>query len=486
MRLDNIYMRTSKDASNTELLALSALAIPLAGVALPLAVYLPAYYAQDLGLGLGAVGAVFMATRLIDFGFDPLIGRLSDATRSRFGRRKPWIAAGAPLLFLATAAVFEPGWFGVRPGALWLGAWLCLYFLGLTLVQIPFAAWVGEMSRLYHGRTRAQTFYHVASAAGLLAVLVLPSLLDAAAHAHGSGAGIAGQKVGLMGVFILATLAPATLLVLFGVREPDQAPVAVPPASAPGRPRRAALFAFAQALADPLLLRILASDFAVTFAQLVRSALIVFFVGAYLHRPDLTASLFLLQFIFGVAAGPLWLAIARRLGKHRTAALGEFTQVVINLLLFLATPDALAYVIALTVAQGLAQGSGNLMLRAMVSDVADHQKLRHGEDRTGLLFSMFSLSAKLAMALSVGVALPLIGALGFHPGGHNTPAALFGLKAVFTLGPALAHLVSASLVLRFPLDEAAHAAALDALAAPSAAPLSFPDLKPRSPVYEPV
>ena len=184
MRLDNIYMRASKDASNTELLALSALAVPLAGVALPLAVYLPAYYAQDLGLGLGAVGAVFMATRLIDFGFDPLIGRLSDATRSRFGRRKPWIAAGAPLLFLATAAVFEPGWFGVRPGALWLGAWLCLYFLGLTLVQIPFAAWVGEMSRLYHGRTRAQHHAELFSRHQTEGLVTLPIFLKMILIAH--------------------------------------------------------------------------------------------------------------------------------------------------------------------------------------------------------------------------------------------------------------------------------------------------------------
>ena len=78
----------------------AALAIPLAGAGLPLAVYLPPYYAQELGLGLGAVGLIFMLSRVWDAVTDPLVGVLSDRSRSRFGRRKPWIAAGAPLFAL--------------------------------------------------------------------------------------------------------------------------------------------------------------------------------------------------------------------------------------------------------------------------------------------------------------------------------------------------------------------------------------------------
>ena len=75
------------------LAAFAALAIPLAGAGLPLAVYLPPYYAQDLGLGLGAVGLIFMLSRAWDAVTDPLVGVLSDRTRSRFGRRSTACAA---------------------------------------------------------------------------------------------------------------------------------------------------------------------------------------------------------------------------------------------------------------------------------------------------------------------------------------------------------------------------------------------------------
>ena len=96
------------------------------------------------------------------------------------------------------------------------------------------------------------------------------------------------------------------------------------------------------------------------------------------------------------------------------------------------------------------------MLRSMVADVADKHKLDTGVDQTALFFSAFSLSAKSAMAAATGIALPLVAWLGFDPKITNSPEALNGLLLVFALGPALAHALSALLIARFSLDEAAH------------------------------
>jgi Na+/melibiose symporter-like transporter len=99
------------------------------------------------------------------------------------------------------------------------------------------------------------------------------------------------------------------------------------------------------------------------------------------------------------------------------------------------------------------------MLRSMVADVADQHRLETGEDRQGLFFSVFSISSKAAMAIAIGVALPLVAWLGFDPkGAHNTPQALHGLLLVFALGPAIAHAISAVLIAGFPLDAEAHGA----------------------------
>ncbi len=427
-------------ASSGQLIRFSAVAVPLAAAGLPLGVYLPAIYARDYGLSLTVIGVIFLLGRLWDAIADPFMGSLSDRTRSRHGRRKPWIAAGGVVFGLSSIFLFFPP-FGVTP--LSLGIVLFFFYLGWTAVQIPFQAWSGEVSGDYHQRTRIATYQTVVTSSALLLTLILPTIADQLRPGDGH------LQLSLMGGLVLLSIVPALVLTLTALKEPPLPPLPT---------ARLSLKESVRAITgEPLLLRVLASDFAVTLAQNIRAALIVFFVTFYMGRPEWAGGLFLFQFVFGVFAGPIWLKIGRRYGKHRTAVAGELVQVVINLSLLLVTPDTFGLLLALTLAQGLAQGSGNLMLRAIVADVADKHRLDSGEDRTGLYYSVFSLAGKTATAVAVGIALPLVAWLGFDPKGVNSPAALNGLLLVFGLGPAIAHALSAALIARFPLDEAAHA-----------------------------
>lgn len=430
----------SAPPSSWQLIRFSAVAIPIAAANLPINTFLPAIFARDFGLSLGVIGAIFLAGRLWDGLLDPVVGALSDRTRTRFGRRKPWILGGGILFALTAILLFFPF---VEVSAVYLSAVLFFFYLGWTAVQIPFLAWSGEISGQYHERTRIATYQTVISSVGLFITLVLPTIAAQIRPDDGK------LQLALMGALLLVSI-PVTLF--FTLRAfPEN-----PPEEYERQP-----FSLGQSLravfGNPLLLRVLASDFAVTFGQSIRGAVFVFFVTFYMGRPDWAAALFLFQFIFGIFAGPIWLRIGQRFGKHRAAVLGEVTQTLINLALLLVTPDRFELLLALTLAQGLAQGSGNLMLRAIVADVADKQRLETGEERTGLYYSVFTLSWKLASAVAIGIALPLVAWLGFDPKVANSAEALTGLLYVFALGPALAHALSALLIVRFPLDEAAHA-----------------------------
>ena len=77
--------------------------------ALPLALFVPAFYADELGLPLASVGAAIAASRLLDVVTDPLIGSLSDRFDTRWGRRKPWMIIGTPLFLVSVWQVFVPG-----------------------------------------------------------------------------------------------------------------------------------------------------------------------------------------------------------------------------------------------------------------------------------------------------------------------------------------------------------------------------------------
>ena len=143
---------------------------------LPLFVTLPAFYAVDMGLGFATVGVVLLAARLWDVVTDPLIGSLSDRWAGRFGRRRPWLVAGAPLVLVIAALLFLPGETAAWPHML---LWTMLLYLGGTMIILPYTAWGAELSPDYHERSRIAAWREGMVVVGTLAAAGLPVLLGA-------------------------------------------------------------------------------------------------------------------------------------------------------------------------------------------------------------------------------------------------------------------------------------------------------------------
>ena len=425
----------SSPLSGRRLAAFSAIGIATGGINIPLQAYLPAFYATSMGLGLQTVGLIFLVSRLWSAFSDPVIGWLSDRTIGRFGRRKPWILGGGALFLAAIVAVFLP-----PPGAggLWLGFGLLALCLGWTATSTPLYAWGGELSADPRERARIQAYIQTAASIGIFLILLMPALLDT----------IGGQdpalRVRAMGLFVAVALAIGLVLIATLFREPPATRGTVHPLH-----WRNALAAIG---ADRILWRIIASDFFVALGQGSRGAVFVFFVVHYMGL-GIASILLLVQYSFGILASPLWARISYRLGRPRTLILGELLQVAINLSVLLLTPGRAWLLVLLVVAQGMTQGSGNLMLRAMVYDVADRHRIATGVERAGLLSSIFNVTTNAAMALSVPIAFFVIGWFGFDPKGTNDAHALAGLLGFFALGPALGHLISALLIFRLPVTD---------------------------------
>lgn len=417
------------------ILRLAAFAVPIYAAGQPVVAFVPAIFSRHYGVTLPVLGLVLLIGQAVNAFLDPLIGSLSDRTRTRFGRRRPWIAGGGVLFILGTGMLFFPP---ARIPVAWLTTAILFYFVGTSAIVTPLFAWSGEVSRDYDERTRIAGLFTLASSIALVLALSLPAVADQVRPGDGP------LRLTLFGVLTLGTALPALVLTLTAL--PDRVPAALPERTG----LRAALSAV---FANPMLLRVLAADAAVTTGQGIRTALALFIVTIYFDRPEWAAGLFLFQYSFGMLAGPIWQRIGVALGKTRAAVLAEALQAAINFGLLFLTPDRWPLMLALALAQGLTQGSGNLMLRAMVADVADHYRTATGEDHAGLYFSVFGLSIKLGGALAAGIALPLVAWFGFDPkAAHNAPQALQGLLAVFALGPALAHSAAAFIVAGFPLD----------------------------------
>ncbi|OYU36861.1 MFS transporter [Novosphingobium sp. PASSN1] len=425
--------------STWRLLRFSALVIPLYAAAQPVMAYVPALLSRHYGIPLATLGLLFLAGQAVNSLLDPLVGSLSDRTQSRLGRRRPWILGGGVLFIAGSAILFFPP-DGVSTA--WVGLGVTLYYCGASALSTPLMAWSGEISGDYNQRTRIASLFTLLSSCALVLALVLPAIADQLRPGDGQ------LRLTLFGTLVLATALPGLWLTLTAV--PDIAPPALE------RPLSASA-GLKAVLGNPLLLRVLAADAAVTAGQGVRTGLLLFVVTFALGRPEWAAGMFLFQYSFGVLAAPIWQRVGTALGKSRGAVAAELVQSAINLGLLFVTADRFWLMLLLAALQGLSQGSGNLMLRSIVSDIADHHRLATGEDRTGLYFSVFGISIKLGGAIAVGIALPLVASLGFDPkAAANTPEALRWLIVVFALGPAIAHAIAAALMLGFPLDARRH------------------------------
>src|SRR5690606_40200796 len=101
-------MSQSGILKRSTILVHGSVGIPLAIIGYPLAVYLPPFYAQEMGLNMALMALVLVLARFSDVITDPLVGMLSDRWRTRFGRRKPWLVMGTPLMLLGTVMIFMP------------------------------------------------------------------------------------------------------------------------------------------------------------------------------------------------------------------------------------------------------------------------------------------------------------------------------------------------------------------------------------------
>ena len=130
--------------STKVLASYSGIAVPLAAMAMPIAVYLPPFYGEGLGLSLTTVGLVFTLARIWDVVTDPIMGSVIDRYQTRWGRRKHWIAISIPILLVSVYMVFLPNPENVT--TLYLGFWLLLLYIGYTMLPMIDGRWRASCS----------------------------------------------------------------------------------------------------------------------------------------------------------------------------------------------------------------------------------------------------------------------------------------------------------------------------------------------------
>lgn len=388
-------------ATPTPALAYGLLGLPLAFGALPIYVHVPRYYAEVAGMELAVLGAILLATRLIDAGIDPWLGQLAD----RMPRPRLLAFALLPFVFGFVALLHPPA--GVD-SLCWLLGSLLLTCTGYSAATIAYQAWGADLGADVGERTRLTAWREGCTLAGVILAAALPGLLAPTPTA---------------GVRLLAWVLPVLLLVAivgaFSRLGSGRPSASLSPQG--GRVR--------DALADPAFRRLLLVFLANGIAAAIPATLFLFYVEDVLHAASAAPGLLVLYFACAALSLPLWLRVVARHGRvvawfgAMLLALAAFAAA-----LLLGPGDVLAFgvVCALT---GIALGADLSLPAAIAADLGE----RRGQP--GACFGLWNFVAKLNLALAAGLALPLLGLLDYTPGQAAVPSALIlayaGLPLVF-------------------------------------------------------
>lgn len=400
------------------------------------------YLTDTLGVPAGLAGMAVLLPRLLDLVSDPIVGAWSDRHRGRWGRRRPFLLAGALALPPCFVALFAAPTEAPLASFAWVLVAYVLATSAFTLFQIPYAAMPAELTPDYHERTRLVAFRMAFVTVGVLASGALaPALIDA------GGGGRPGYLV--MAFALAAVSCGAMLAPFFGAAGAREAPPAEPRERVPVRAE------LRSALAQRPFRILLTAYHLQCVALGVVLAAVPYFVRYVLGGGNGLLTLLFVCLVGPAIVGmPLWTAVSRRMGKlagYRLAA-GLFVAAAATLLM--AGPKGLPEVCVQVGALGVGFAGLQLFPFAILPELIDADAAAQGRRREGVFTALWFVGEKGGFTIGAWTVSLLLAASGFveSRGGAVVPqpdSALRGVLFAASLAPALIALASFPFLLRF-------------------------------------
>lgn len=418
----------------------------------PVLVFIPKYYASDLGVSLSLVGSIVLGVRIFDVFTDPVAGYLCDRTNTRWGRRRPWIVAAAPVMMVAVYMLFLPP---ETAGAWHLLVWMAVLSVGTTMMLIPYYAWAAELSPDYHERSRITGVRSALGVVGSFLVQLIPVIALIYWQIGGSEA-----VLKLVGITILVVM---PICVFFTVSKVGES-----------RDYESSQIPMKEGLRlmkdnGPFLRLILAFGVSST-ALAMTTPLYLFFITFVLKVEDQAPIMLAFFYMSNLSAVPFWVWLSGKIGKHKAYIASFATIACAHPFYLLLGEGDFWWMLPITITTGFAAGGFAALPNSMKADVIDFDHLESGENRAGQYFATWSFTYKLAASLGGWLALQGLAWFSFNPdpAGLNSPEQLFGLRFLFALAPSAFFLAACAIIWKYPITEAKHAqvrAQLDAKAA---------------------
>ncbi|MCU0759633.1 MAG: MFS transporter [Steroidobacteraceae bacterium] len=414
-----------------------------------------------LGIEPAVAGAIMFVSKIYDMALNPVVGTLSDRTRSRWGRRRPYILVGAALASTALVLMFNAPVFARESATIaWMVATLLLLATGYTFFNVPYLSMPAEMTGSFHERTVLMSYrVFFVSVATLVSTSAAPALVEAMGGGRTGFAAMAWLVGGTCLVAMLACFAGTA-----------QARFTEPTTLRPGFVEQARTV-----LSNQPFRVFIGAKFLQLVGLSASSVALPFLMTTALGRGGYGLATFGLASTVGTMASmPAWVSASKRLGKRNVYVASIVVFAITKCSWVLATPQESDFAFLVrALLTGITAGGIMLLGTSLLPDCAEYDYRRTGMRREGLYSGFYSFVEKTAFAIGPLLSGLILSAGGFvkSTGGAAPLQPQSAIDAVYftsSVIPALAPLLSIAFLWRYRLTQEQIAATVPLAAAGSA------------------
>jgi GPH family glycoside/pentoside/hexuronide:cation symporter len=391
-----------------------------------IAALFPIFMMDVVGVTPALAAAALFIGRSWDYVNDPIVGYLSDRTRTRWGRRRPWLLFGSlPFALTFILLWIRPAFITTETGLLiFFAAAYLIYEASATTVYMPYFALTPELTQDYDERTQLTSFRMLFNIIGGLTAYTLPMLVI------GSMIPQNADRVVLMAIIFGLLAAAPYLVVFFSVREKKEYIEQEQPKlrDAFKAVRRNKPFFFA------------AMIYLCTWIVIILAETnLMFYIKYVLKRPEQSSLVMGAIFISAIIALPFWNWVSKKGNKRSAYIIGvSFWAITMSGLALFNAATPLWLLLIVCVLCGFGLSAAQVLPWAIIPDAIEWDEYQTGERHEGTFYSLITLVGKVANSLAVPLSLLLLEFTGYVSNASDQPAsALLGIKIVIGPIPAL-------------------------------------------------
>ena len=421
--------------------------------------YVLYYFTDVLGIPPETAGIIVLASKFWDASIDPVMGNISDRTRSRWGKKRPFLLFGAVPVGIAVFLLFyTPDFTRLTGGVVdyrivWALVTYILFCTAIAIVNVPYAALTAAMTHDSHERAVITGFRMTF---GIIGTLIAAGATLPLVGAFGGGDPVIGfRTVGLLyGVLI----ALATLVAFFATKERVLT-------LAEQRHKTPIKETINAVLKNRPFMVLLIATLMFMIGMNTVAAVVTYYFKYNLNAENLVAVANLCIFIPALLSLPLFVFIGKRVSKKFAYNLGMGIVAAMLLLIFFFGEKNIYLTFAFLVVAGIGLCTNWLSPWAIIPDTVEYSEWKLGIREEGILYGIFFFVFKFGAAVAGFLVGKVLALSGYVANQAQTEAALMGIRSLLTVFPFVFMAAGIVILSFYPIDAAMHRHMIDQIRA---------------------